>query len=761
MVVPPPEEHLRQTGHVVTMKVYVFPADTTGCGCYRLIWPAEALAKIGCDVEVVHSAAEFLQAEILGGYRKSNGQMAGGRVQRVIIPPDTDVIVLQRPMSRYLAEAVPLLRDQGVTVVVEMDDDLETVHHRHPMRAKFDPAHNPEFNWDHAQKACDQATLVTATTRPLLAKYARTSPGILIPNYAPDHLLHIPHTDSGQIGWGGSVFTHPDDPAVIGDALARLFTTAGQQLKIVGPGPADAVGREFGVKARQVSVTGPIPIEDYAATVAAQIGVGIAPLQHSIFNSSKCMDASTRVTTSDGVLKASEIREGMQVWNNGRWVPVEAVDHQLPRPGLLLTTENGLTLKLTPEHRMMVNSEWTQAGYIRVGDEIHMQPEAVGPAAYQVVPWPAENRMSRKADADHYAFMTAPDGPHLTITPRWGRFLGAYAGDGSVGGTGTQVVISCDGIDQDWIDMVSADFRAFGLSAGTEKVTTYDGKLIRRRHVLSSSAHLLRVMEQMGVVRRRENGKYIRVACVPEVIWRSPRDVIAEFLAGYFEADGTATKSIVAVSKDRHLIRDVQRLLLLFGIESFISEKTNRAQNGFVGKYWNLRLRRASADLFEKEIGFRSARKRASLAQITSKRHSNAFKPHTWKTAVASIERCMVEPVDIQVEGEVFALAGFTSHNSWLKPLEYSALGIPWVASGLDEYRAFFAATGAGLIAESPKQWYQHLRRLTRSRVMRLELGERGRQTVREGFTISGNAAQWWDAWAYAYQLQSAQVGVG
>jgi len=369
------------------VKVYVFPADETGCGAYRMIWPSRALAATGHNVQVVSEAevSGFLSAEIIGARLNQAGKIVGGRAQKVHVPEDTDVVVFQRPLNRYLADSVQILRDQGVAVVVEMDDDLAAIHPRHIAVNKFNPRFSSEYNWDHCQRACDAATLVTATTQPLLDRYASHGRGVLIPNYAPDHLLDVPHEDSAQVGWGGSVFTHPDDAQVVGDAIGRLFTTAGQFLRIVGPGPDEVVAREFGVKARQVRCTGPVPIDEYAGTLAAEIGVGIAPLQHNPFNRSK----------------------------------------------------------------------------------------------------------------------------------------------------------------------------------------------------------------------------------------------------------------------------------------------------------------------------------------------------------------------------------------SWLKALEYSALGIPWVASGLDEYRAFYAATGGGLIAESPKQWHQHLRRLTRSSALRLELGAAGRQAVRERFTISGNARLWWSAWEHAYQLQGRGVGVG
>jgi hypothetical protein len=291
-----------------------------------------------------------------------------------------------------------------------------------------------------------------------------------------------------------------------------------------------------------------------------------------------------------------------------------------------------------------------------------MEPETVGPTALVRVPWPADSRLSR-GGFNPRAFLHAPDTPKIDITPRWARLLGAFVGDGSCGQS-TQIQISCDGQDQDWIDLLMEDFAAVGLNPTTETITTYGGEVLRRRGVRVASAHLLRVLESFGMTRPRPNGRPIRVANVHEVIWRSPREVIAEFLAAYLEADGHCTHTGVgAVSKDERLIHDVQRLLLLFGIETRIGCRIYRAQNGFEGLYWQLTMRRAAADVFAKEIGFRSTRKSKRLAEIVSRPNSNAYRPMAWAQEIVSIEHCTVDPVDLQVEGEVFAAAGFVSHS--------------------------------------------------------------------------------------------------
>lgn len=103
-------------------------------------------------------------------------------------------------------------------------------------------------------------------------------------------------------------------------------------------------------------------------------------------------------------------------------------------------------------------------------------------------------------------------------------------------------------------------------------------------------------------------------------------------------------------------------------------------------------------------------------------------------------------------------LAGtkFNAAKSFLKPLEMSALGVPWVASPRVEYSRMHAM-GAGLLAERPRVWYRELEQLRRSSELRSDLAGRGRE-VADRLRLDAHAGQWWDAWAYAHGLQRRKV---
>lgn len=100
----------------------------------------------------------------------------------------------------------------------------------------------------------------------------------------------------------------------------------------------------------------------------------------------------------------------------------------------------------------------------------------------------------------------------------------------------------------------------------------------------------------------------------------------------------------------------------------------------------------------------------------------------------------------------------FNHAKSWLKMLEYAAVGVPSVGSPRMEYRRLHTM-GIGLLADSPKDWYRHVRRLVSDEQMRSDLSVHGRNVVREQLTIEGNAWRWWEAWQTALRIQRQGAG--
>jgi hypothetical protein len=119
---------------------------------------------------------------------------------------------------------------------------------------------------------------------------------------------------------------------------------------------------------------------------------------------------------------------------------------------------------------------------------------------------------------------------------------------------------------------------------------------------------------------------------------------------------------------------------------------------------------------------------------------------------VVSIEPVEINPVDIQVEGSEFIAAGFVSHNSHLKALEFSAAGAFVLASGLPEQERLSMTVPIG-IARSEGEWANILEGAAavikhRSDLVAEDRAEVVRKTAQ--WAYANRAGEWVKAWERA-----------
>lgn len=259
------------------MRIYVYPADMDGCGMYRMVWPAWALKKQGHDVRVVlpHERDKNLAAIADDGYNISD----------VYVPEDADVIVLQRISHRRLVESIPIIRSRGIAVVIDIDDDLSSIHPNNPAFTMLHPKNiqHAEHSWLQVQRACEAATLVAVSTPALQGIYGRAGNSRVLSNCVPQRYTELPHYDSDVFGWGGSLHSHVNDLAVLGNSVMRL-TRDGFDFRVVGPG--DGIQKELKLD-NEPDITGVIDLTTAWPETLGSLGVGIAPLADTRFNKSK------------------------------------------------------------------------------------------------------------------------------------------------------------------------------------------------------------------------------------------------------------------------------------------------------------------------------------------------------------------------------------------------------------------------------------------------------------------------------------------
>lgn len=262
------------------MRIHVYPGDMGGCGHYRMIWPAEALIAQGADVRVVlGDDADSMDVQCW------NNDDGTRRVLKVIAP-DCDVIVLQRPLTDILAQAIPILQAQGRKVIVEIDDDFENISPRNVSWRNVQPSRHPERNYLHLRTACARADLVVVSTPALADLYGRHGRTVVVPNCVPAWYTYAypdPHTEV-RVGWSGSIDTHADDLQVTRGAVGRAVRDVkGTEFHVVGTGKG--VQRLLGLHVAP-RASGWLPLDEYARRMA-QFDIGIVPLELTRFNEGK------------------------------------------------------------------------------------------------------------------------------------------------------------------------------------------------------------------------------------------------------------------------------------------------------------------------------------------------------------------------------------------------------------------------------------------------------------------------------------------
>jgi glycosyltransferase involved in cell wall biosynthesis len=190
---------------------------------------------------------------------------------------------MQRLSHNWHSQVVKILRDKGVAMVIDMDDDISCMHPENAAFVNYHPK-NPRtpYSWKNVEQACKDATLVTVSTKSLLNVYAKHGRGHVIDNYVPERYLNINAAKDKVFGWPGTTQSHPNDLQVTGDAV-QLLIEDGYNFRVVGP--VSGAQRVLRLK-DQPEHTGLVSMFDWPSRVA-QLQLMLAPLAATNFNTSK------------------------------------------------------------------------------------------------------------------------------------------------------------------------------------------------------------------------------------------------------------------------------------------------------------------------------------------------------------------------------------------------------------------------------------------------------------------------------------------
>jgi len=252
----------------------VATAAPDSSGHYRIRQPIEALrAKGSTDYEAI---AHLPIAFALTGPKD------------VHLPPDVEVVVLQRPMMYFMPAVIDVLHAKGIKVAVDLDDDFHTAHANNKAFQLNHPKRNQLQNWNHLGECVKRADLVTVSTDALAKRYGSHGRVAVIRNAVDDDWLKLPHRGDGcTLGWAGTVVNHPVDLQATrgGVAMALDDHPSWKFFCIGGAKYSNLVQKGLELKEEPLS-TEWRPLELHPMLVSA-IDVGIVPLHESVFNAAK------------------------------------------------------------------------------------------------------------------------------------------------------------------------------------------------------------------------------------------------------------------------------------------------------------------------------------------------------------------------------------------------------------------------------------------------------------------------------------------
>ncbi len=430
-----------------------------------------------------------------------------------------------------------------------------------------------------------------------------------------------------------------------------------------------------------------------------------------------CFIGSTRIATDLGLLTIQELAENEMSFmvatdqrapngGNGIMGGTHGIVYRVSSPAwktrqnaqtLRLTTKHGYVVTATSEHKFLtVDNGYVELGSIKEGDALLLQS---GEGA-----WSRNKRLPNVEALLEKMSVMAQGGDRAsghTVTRRdfseqyanlpteWsheiGVVLGTLVGDGWISpASGSPVGMVFNAESDELLDVVHGTMRNY-FGAGH----LHQRESLRQ---LTYGRVPLAFFTTLGVEHLRAHKKR-----VPNSLWQAPREAVVGFLQGLFTTDGTVnissykkSCSIRLASSSVELLRDVQLLLLNFGIVSRMHKRRDAGLRNlpdgkgglkeyFTQADYELIIDKVNRDKFVSEIGFLDSAKQGKAEQFISnkKRISNS---ESFETTVVSIEDAGFADVYDLTESQTHSVIanGIVAHQcgeQWLGPYENCCLG--------------------------------------------------------------------------------------
>lgn len=369
-----------------------------------------------------------------------------------------------------------------------------------------------------------------------------------------------------------------------------------------------------------------------------------------------CLVAGSLINTEDGLIDIKNIVENKysgRVWDGEKWEYIYDWFTHNNKKTIKIITNKGYEICGGFDHKILVNDEWVKLSNMKIGDKININP-IIGHT------WPSTNPIIhipnqlpdrywtekeacklfklnigtyRRYNDPNYKFNTlkinvdkckkvkeflknvnmgiskmsskrvVPNLPYV-MSSDLAAWLGYLIGDGNVSLKNRIICLTSGDIDQ----IERFKILTHNIFGNHIKV-----KIKKEENKWRAKIHNQIIVEFIHKYLNIKLGKSSSVKEIPELIFRSSKDVVSSFISAYFDCDGCVDKKgiCILVSNSKKLVTGVQELLLYFNIFSSFRLQSDQT--------YHLNICGINSLFFREEIGFNLKRKQERLSVLNNK----------------------------------------------------------------------------------------------------------------------------------------------
>ncbi len=406
------------------------------------------------------------------------------------------------------------------------------------------------------------------------------------------------------------------------------------------------------------------------------------PLLGEIESTNPCVAGDSLISTNYGLIKIEELC-GYPVKNievnvdkrlGGSFHSASAVFCSGIKDTYKIETKSGFELEITSDHKVMTNKGWVKAENLKIKEhKVFIQSNAGCFGGSSKIPFDFPETICGKNGKLY----------KNNFPKEWsyelGFILGYLVGNGWLITCGKNCQVGFT-FGKDNIDI---------LNYIKETINRWYGKKIKEvkrkngvYHLSYHSKFLVDFFKNLGV-----RDGFAPHKKVPSTIFTAPEDAVKGFCAGLFTSDGTVgyiedkSSYLRLTSKSRDLLKEVQLILLNFGIFSKIYDRCRDNSNTFTyltvkgerkgyisdGVLFELEISKDSVLIFLEKIGFFQNKHREKINNLRGKKYYST----KFEDKLLSIEYSGKKPVFdlIEPHSHSFIANGIVIHNCGEQPL--------------------------------------------------------------------------------------------